>query len=71
MSKPSLKTNVPPKLAVRTSAAVSSTALLDRIEALIHQLRPSEQLVGRFVLRHPNLVISLSFPDIAAKCGVS
>jgi RpiR family carbohydrate utilization transcriptional regulator len=50
---------------------VASTALLDRIEALIDTLRPSEKLVGRFVLRHPNLVISLSFPDIAAKCGVS
>jgi RpiR family carbohydrate utilization transcriptional regulator len=49
----------------------ASTALLDRIEALIDTLRPSEQMVGRFVLRHPNLVISLSFPDIAAKCGVS
>jgi RpiR family carbohydrate utilization transcriptional regulator len=49
----------------------ASTALLDRVEALIDTLRPSEQMVGRFVLRHPNLVISLSFPDIAAKCGVS
>ncbi|MCA3027417.1 MAG: SIS domain-containing protein [Rhodocyclaceae bacterium] len=52
-------------------APVASTTLLDRIEALIDTLRPSEKLVGRFVLRHPNLVISLSFPDIAAKCGVS
>ncbi len=45
--------------------------LLDRIEALIEHMRPSEQTVGRFVLRHPNLVIGLSFPDIAARTGVS
>jgi RpiR family carbohydrate utilization transcriptional regulator len=45
--------------------------LLDRIEALLDGMRPSEQLVGRFVLRHPNLVIGLSFPEIAARTGVS
>jgi len=45
--------------------------LLDRIESLLDALRPSEQAVGRFVLRHPNLVISLSFPEIAARAGVS
>ena len=45
--------------------------LLDRIEALLDAMRPSEQAVGRFVLRHPNLVISLSFPEIAGRAGVS
>jgi RpiR family transcriptional regulator, carbohydrate utilization regulator len=45
--------------------------LLDRIEGLLDEMRPSEQLVGRYVLRHPNLVISLSFPEIAARAGVS
>ena len=45
--------------------------LLKRIESLLDGMRPSEQAVGRFVLRHPNLVISLSFPEIAAKTGVS
>jgi hypothetical protein len=73
MPKAPAKKNLP-RAAVANAAAkagAGSTALLDRIEALIDQLRPSEQLVGRFVLRHPNLVISLSFPEIAAKCGVS
>ncbi len=45
--------------------------LLDRVESLLDQMRPSEQNVGRYVLRHPNLVISLSFPEIAARTGVS
>lgn len=45
--------------------------LLDRVEILLDQMRPSEQSVGRFVLRHPNLVIGLSFPEIAARTGVS
>ncbi len=45
--------------------------LLDRIGALLDGMRPSEQAVGKFVLRHPNLVISLSFPEIAARAGVS
>ena len=45
--------------------------LLDRIEGLLDQMRPSEQTVGRFILRHPNLVISLSFPQIAARTGLS
>ncbi len=48
-----------------------TTTLLDRIESLADGLRPSEQAVARFVLRHPNLVISLSFPEIAARAGVS
>jgi RpiR family transcriptional regulator, carbohydrate utilization regulator len=48
-----------------------ATTLLDRIESLVDSLRPSEQAVARFVLRHPNLVISLSFPEIAARAGVS
>lgn len=51
--------------------AARPAGLLDRIGALIDELRPSEQAVGKFVLRHPNLVISLSFPEIAARAGVS
>ena len=35
------------------------------------KLRPSEQRVARYVLRHPNQVINLSFPEIAAETGVS
>lgn len=60
-------------MAVKNSRAGASSAapLLDRLEALLDRLRPSEQAVARFVLRHPNLVISLSFPDIAARSGVS
>ena len=45
--------------------------VLDRIESLLDAMRPSEQTVGRYVLSHPNLVISLSFPEIAARTGVS
>jgi RpiR family carbohydrate utilization transcriptional regulator len=45
--------------------------LLDRIQLLLDELRPSEQTVARFVLRHPNLVINLSFPEIAERTGVS
>lgn len=45
--------------------------LLDRIASLLDDMRPSERLVGRYVLRHPNLVISLPFPEIAARAGVS
>ena len=40
-------------------------SLLDRIEAGLEQLRPSEQAVGQYILRHPNQVINLTFPDIA------
>ena len=47
------------------------SALLDRIQVGLDNLRPSEQRVARFVLRHPNLVINLSFPEIAARTGVS
>lgn len=53
------------------SAPRLNPTLLDRIESLADGLRPSEQAVARFVLRHPNLVISLSFPEIAARAGVS
>ncbi len=52
-------------------AAFEPSALLDRIESGLDQLRPSEQRVARFVLRHPNQVINLSFPEIAAQTGVS
>ena len=47
------------------------SALLDRIEQGMDKLRPSEQRVARYVLRHPNQVINLSFPEIAAETGVS
>ncbi|MBL8510134.1 MAG: SIS domain-containing protein [Betaproteobacteria bacterium] len=46
-------------------------ALLGRLEALVDSLRPSEQAVARFILQHPNRVISLSFPELAAAAGVS
>lgn len=46
-------------------------SLLDRIEAGIDTLRPSEQAVAQYVLRHPNQVIDLTFPDIARRAGVS
>lgn len=49
----------------------AQATMLDRIAALIDELRPSEQAVAKFILRHPNLVINLSFPEIAAKSGVS
>jgi RpiR family transcriptional regulator, carbohydrate utilization regulator len=49
----------------------STSTLLDRIAGLVDELRPSEQDVARYILRHPNLVINLSFPEIAAKVGVS
>jgi RpiR family transcriptional regulator, carbohydrate utilization regulator len=65
---------ISPSQARRQASAAdvaSSATLLDRIEAVLDELRPSEQQVARFVLRHPNLVISLSFPEIAAKVGVS
>jgi len=49
----------------------AQATMLERIAARIDELRPSEQAVAKFVLRHPNLVINLSFPEIAAKSGVS
>lgn len=54
-----------------TAAAAQSASLLDRVQALFDRLRPSEQAVARYVLRHPHHVISLSFPEIAARAGVS
>lgn len=56
---------------VSAPAEAGKATLLDRVETLLDSLRPSEQSVARFVLRHPNLVISLSFPEIAARSGVS
>jgi RpiR family transcriptional regulator, carbohydrate utilization regulator len=53
------------------SASRPAATLLDRIQGLVDTLRPSEQSVARFVLRHPNMVIGLSFADIAARAGVS
>jgi RpiR family carbohydrate utilization transcriptional regulator len=55
----------------RSAADLKPSALLDRILGLIDTLRPSEQAVARFVLRHPNLVINLSFPELANRVGVS
>ena len=55
----------------RAPTPLRPAGLLDRIEALLDAMRPSEQAVGKFVLRHPNLVISLSFPEIAGRAGVS
>ncbi|MCY7388899.1 MAG: SIS domain-containing protein [Burkholderiales bacterium] len=56
---------------VSAPVETGKATLLDRVESLLDSLRPSEQSVARFVLRHPNLVISLSFPEIAARTGVS
>lgn len=56
---------------VSAPAKTRKVTLLDRVESLLDSLRPSEQTVARFVMRHPNLVISLSFPEIAARTGVS
>ncbi len=53
------------------SSDYKPSALLDRIQSGLDSLRPSEQRVARYVLRHPNLVINLSFPEIAAQTGVS
>lgn len=58
------------KAAVASDTAVARN-LLDRIEEGLETLRPSEQAVGRYVLRHPNLVIDLTFPEIAERAGVS
>ena len=66
-----------PRTPGKKSAAAAPTGnpqpakLLDRVETMLDQMRPSERTVGRFVLCHPNLVISLSFPEIAARTGVS
>ena len=64
LSKTLQKTLTPP-------ADYKPSALLDRIQSGLDNLRPSEQRVARYVLRHPNLVINLSFPEIAAQTGVS
>jgi len=45
--------------------------LLDRVQASLADLRPSEQSVAQYVLRHPNLVIDLSLPELGARAGVS
>jgi RpiR family carbohydrate utilization transcriptional regulator len=75
MSAP-LKLSAPIRKSLRKKSAGDDAAarpagLLDRVESLLDEMRPSEQAVGRFVLRHPNRVISLSFPEIAARAGVS
>jgi RpiR family transcriptional regulator, carbohydrate utilization regulator len=54
-----------------SSSPAPAAALLDRVLALQDKLRPSEQAVARYVLRHPNDVIGLSFPEIAKRSGVS
>ena len=59
------------KAVAENASPGKATTLLDRIQSLLDEMRPSEQLVARFVLRHPNQVISLSFPEIAARAGVS
>ena len=76
MAKKSIKNLKTPAHAVKAADFVAAakykpSALLDRIQNGLDQLRPSEQRVARFVLRHPNLVINLSFPEIAAETGVS
>ena len=76
MAKKSIQNLKKPAHAVKAADFVAAakykpSALLDRIQNGLDQLRPSEQRVARFVLRHPNLVINLSFPEIAAQTGVS
>ena len=76
MAKKSINDLQKPAHAVKPADFVAAakykpSALLDRIQNGLDQLRPSEQRVARFVLRHPNLVINLSFPEIAAQTGVS
>ena len=70
---PAVKMPPPSTPRATQTTAKPATMLLDRIQTLLdaNTLRPSEQSVARFVLRHPNLVISLSFPEIAARAGVS
>ncbi len=69
------KKNMPRRKAPAQPSAPASgfrpATLLDRIEARLDDLRPSERAVARFVLRHPNLVINLALPEIAARAGVS
>lgn len=55
----------------KPDTTMRAAKVLDRIESQLDSMRPSEQIVGRFVLRHANLVIGLSFPEIAARTGVS
>lgn len=71
LAQSNVSANAPLAQRTKVESDARPSALLDRIETLLDAMRPSEQLVGRFVLRHPNLVISLSFPDIAARTGVS
>ncbi len=52
-------------------AAGRAVPLLERIAGVTDTLRPSEQAVARYVLRHANQVLSLSFPEIAERAGVS
>ncbi len=68
---PGIKSATGRTTAKGVSKDAAAVGLMDRIESLLAEMRPSEQTVGRFVLRHPNLVISLSFPEIAARTGVS
>ncbi|MEP7157345.1 MAG: SIS domain-containing protein [Betaproteobacteria bacterium] len=68
---PSVKAAPARRVKVPPAEAARPAGLLDRIESLLDEMRPSEQAVGRFILRHPNLVIGLSFPEIAARAGVS
>lgn len=66
---------MPLKRAAASKAGAAETApgqsLLDRVEAGMESLRPSEQAVAQYILRHPNQVIDLAFPDIAHRAGVS
>ncbi|MEN9544559.1 MAG: hypothetical protein RLZZ598_1392 [Pseudomonadota bacterium] len=52
-------------------ATASQGALLDRVASALEGLRPSERLVGEFVLRNPNLAIDLPFGELATRAGVS
>ena len=45
--------------------------IIGQIEARLDQLRPSEQLVARFVLGRPTVVVHMSIADLAERAQVS
>jgi RpiR family carbohydrate utilization transcriptional regulator len=69
--KPAVRKSASIRPETAAAAALPAASLLDRVQAMLDRLRPSEQAVARYVLRHPHHVISLSFPAIAARAGVS
>lgn len=61
-----------PRARTSPPAAEPPTAtLLQRIESVREQMRPSERQVADYVLQHPNEVVDLSFAEFAVRAGVS